>query len=234
MALHSLPVDGKVALLNLACTYAEFEAAHGRALLATRRQEARIAPQEQLFLATYPDVLHWLVLVADDAPETQIILPLLARLTDCSIRVDLRILRETDGFSTLAAVLDDAGASELLSDPDLPLLLIFDDEWQLQEQWGPFPHEMETLLEAWLERHPDFESLAEEGDSENQTRYAVLLDALTWEMRVWFNSGLDRACTQEICELLRGLASDDEGNDDEDDGDEDDGEDELEEELEAL
>jgi hypothetical protein len=134
-------------------------------------------------------------------------------LADCGIRFDLRIVcAADDGFGALSAWLEENGASDLLNDPDLPLLLLFDEEWQLQEQWGPYPQAMEPLLDAWLESHPSYEALADDESPAGQAEYAQLLDSLIWEMRIWFNTELDRVSGTEIAELLRGLVDDDADN----------------------
>jgi hypothetical protein len=211
-----LPVDAKTVLLSLTCTYGDYAAlAHEhRDMLNTRRMEVRIGPLEQAFLAAYPYVMHWLVLVSDDMPETPVILPLLARMAEIGPRIDLRILSEETDFAALQAVVDDSAVFDSLMDAELPLLLVFDEEWQLQEQWGPHPQAMETYLEEWLERHPEYEALADDdslqGSQQAQDDYARLLDKLIWDMRVWLNTELDRICATEICRLLSGLVDEDE------------------------
>ncbi|MEX1019555.1 MAG: hypothetical protein WDZ49_07850 [Litorilinea sp.] len=247
MATYPVALDTRLAFQMKACTYAEFLAATplNRTLLAVRGAEARQDAASQWFLAGFPDVLHWIVVVSEESPETAILLPLLARLAASSVRLDLRVVRDTEGFDELAAWLEECGTPDVLNDADLPLLFMFDEDWQLQEQWGPFPQAMEPYLEEWLERHPEYETLAEDetfdpqstpnavaedavvengaggATPEAQAAYAALLDLLGWEMRVWFNSGLDVACAQEICDLMRGLMDEDS----EDDGSDSDGSD---------
>lgn len=169
MAAYALALDSKLALQMKARTYAEFvqSTTLNRKLLALRLDEVRLLPALQWFLAGYPDVLHWVVVVAEDAPDTTVVLPLLARLAACSPRLDLHIICDGDGTDELGAWLEESGVADVLADADLPLLLIFDEEWQLQEQWGPFPQTLEPYFEAWLERHPEYETL-----SEDETFYA--------------------------------------------------------------
>lgn len=218
--MHPLKLDHKLALRLSACTFDEFvawistapafapSARAYRELLNVRRAEARIDPETQAFLAAYPDGMHWLVLVAEDAPETLVLLPLLDRLAEASVRISLRILREDDGFAFLSEVLDE-DAADLVSEPGLPLLLMFDEDWQLQEQWGPFPQAMEPFLDAWLERNPAYETVSEDESPTAQAEYAQMLEQLAWEMRIWFNTALDVATGQELCELLRTLVDED-------------------------
>jgi hypothetical protein len=174
-------------------------------ILRSRQSEIRIPWEEQDLLVNYPDHLHWVILLSEEAPETVVVVPILVRLATLSPRFALRILRDTDDLSGLNALVDDLDLLGSLSEVALPLLLIFDDEWQLQAQWGPHPQAIEPYLDEWFERHPEYEALAESNLPADQVRYASLLAQLTQEMRTWYNSGLNRACCAEVCALLTGL-----------------------------
>ncbi|GIV76328.1 thioredoxin family protein [Litorilinea aerophila] len=205
----ALPLRGEALAFTMALTPAEYlsqDTCAGRAI-HSRLQEVRLLPEDQHFFNAYPDVLHWIALVSEDTPDTAIVLPIWMRLAQCSPRIDLRIWRDTDDLSLLAPLVDDLDLTEDLADVELPLLLLFDEEWQYQDRWGPHPQAAEPYLEAWLERHPEYETLAEDESAEAQDAYGHLLDCLTWEMRVWYNSGLNHACVAEIRSLLESWQS---------------------------
>ena len=105
----------------------------------------------------------------------------------------------------LATLAEELDLNENLAELDLPLLLIFDEDWEFQGQWGPHPQEAERYLEEWFERNPAYETLAEADTPVAQKNYAALLEELTHEMRVWYNTDLNYACAQEVHELLASL-----------------------------
>ncbi len=179
-----------------------------RQFMHIRLDEVRLPPGQQEFLLNYPDILNFVMLVSDDAPETAVIVPIVQRITATSPRLTLRIIRDTDDLTMLESAVDD-----LVTDDetglDLPLLFLFDEEWNYQAQWGPQPEKAEAYLDQWLEQHPTYESFAESEDLEEQDLYWQLTDQLLYEMRVWYNSGLDKECIRELSELLATLVDDD-------------------------
>jgi hypothetical protein len=58
--------------------------------------------------------------------------------------------------------------------------------------------------------------LAESEAADDQAQFAALLEELTHEMRVWYNSGLNIACIAEVRALLAALLEDDTAEDEED------------------
>ncbi|CAN5873329.1 hypothetical protein BH10CHL1_BH10CHL1_36320 [soil metagenome] len=174
-------------------------------LLRGRYQEVRIPLAEQTFLLTYPDILNFIVLVNEESPDTLVVLPILVRMAAASPHFWLGILRDSDDLSMLNALIDEIDFAEDLGDLDLPLLLVFDEEWNFQGQWGPHPHEAERYLEEWFENHPEYAKLAEDETPLAQKTYATLLNQLTHEMRTWYNSDLNQACFLELRELLAGI-----------------------------
>lgn len=177
-----------------------------------RLQEVRIDADAQLFFNSYPDTLYFVLLVTVDDPDTLAVLPIVARIAASSPRFGLRILRDDADLSLMNMLVDEVDFLEDLDDLDLPQLYVFDEEWQLQEQWGPRPQEAEAYLESWLEQHPEYEALDDDSEA-----YGAVVTALNNEMRLWYNSGLTQACVAEIWQLLAGLQSDndsDETNDD--------------------
>jgi hypothetical protein len=103
---------------------------------------------------------------------------------------------------------DDQESPENLLTLDLPLAIFYDEEWQIQDRWGPQPQAIEPYLEAWLERNPEYEALADENSPEAQIKVTCLAERLAVEMRLWYNSGLNQACATEIRDLLAGLNED--------------------------
>ncbi|MCB0159154.1 MAG: thioredoxin family protein [Caldilineaceae bacterium] len=196
-----------------ACSWEEFLAHDNdlRVEYLIRLGETRLAPDAQLFFNSYPDTLYFVALVAVDDPDSLAVLPVLARIVAAGPRFGLRIVRDDGELALLDALLDDINLSEDLDDLDLPQLFVFDEEWQLQEQWGPRPQEAETRLEAWLEAHPEYEELDDDEDA-----YGQLVTVLMNEMRLWYNSGLTEVCVKEIRQLLAGLQNDDEADDNDD------------------
>lgn len=184
-------------------TYAEYLAASPqRQFLEMRRREIRLAPDDQLYFTAYPDLAHWLIVAADDSPDTLLVLPIIAHMAASIPRLTLRVVREEDAPSLLAALMDDADLLATLGDADLPLLISFDEEWHFQETWGPHPAAVEPYLDQWLADHPESEQLADDDSPEGIAAYARLVEKLLYEARLWYNSGLNHACVQELRGLL--------------------------------
>lgn len=214
-----LPLQQKIFSFTAGLTAQEFFAVTPALtkLMQQRLRELRIPVALQDFFISYPDILHFALLVSEDAPGTAIILPLWMRITQLSPRFSLRIFRDTDNLNLLNQITDDLDLNEDLAELELPLCLLFDEEWNYQAQWGPQPQEADPLLDQWFEQHGEYEALAEDETPEAQQKYALLIQELVQQMRIWYNSGLDRASLQEICDLLVSLREDDEreGNQDE-------------------
>ncbi len=205
--VKTLLVQQKALAFTSSLTFGEFleKSPTLAPLLRGRYQEVRIPLVDQTFLLTYPDILNFIVLVNEESPDTLVVLPMLVRMAAASPHFWLGILRDNDDLSMLDGLMDEIDFAEDLADLDLPLLLVFDEEWNFQGQWGPHPQEAERYLEEWFEHHPEYAKLAEDETPIAQKTYATLLTELTHEMRVWYNGDLNRACFQEIHELLASL-----------------------------
>ncbi|MEZ4725717.1 MAG: thioredoxin family protein [Caldilineaceae bacterium] len=209
-----LPIQQKIFSFTTGLTAAEFLAATPALakLLRQRLAEVRVPTPIQEFFVTYPDLLHFALLVSEDAPETPIILPIWMRVAQLSPRFSLRIFRDTDNLNLLNQITDDLELGEDLTEVELPLCLLFDEEWNYQTQWGPHPQAAEPFLDQWFEEHGEYETLAEDDSPAAQRNYALLIQDLIQQMRVWYNSELDRACLQEIRDLLASLREEDESD----------------------
>ena len=198
----SLPVFSEFA--NLVTAYGE--------LLATRYAEVRLPADLQELVTRFPDVIHIVAVVTEGDPDTAAVLPIVARLVDASVRLDLRIVEDEDEDSLrpLALLLPDLDIAAALDEWDLPQIFLFDEEWEIQAQWGPRPAAADASVEAWLAAHPDYEVLEGEESPAAVVAHAELTHALLYEMRVWYNSGLTRACLDEWRDLLLGLLPADE------------------------
>lgn len=206
----------KTLLYSRAMTYREYRASeydpsaardYGSAsfrldFLEARDREIRLLPEEQAYFTAYPDLMHWLVVVADDSPDSLVVLPVVAHVAAWAPRLSLRVMSEDEAADLLPALVDDPGLLAAWADADLPLLLSFDEEWHFQEQWGPHPQAIEPLLDRWLAEHGDYERLSEDESSAGQAAYARLLEQLLYELRLWYNSSLNQACGEELCALL--------------------------------
>lgn len=206
-----LPIHQKLFSFTTGLTAQEFLTATPALadLLRRRLSEIRVPTPIQDFLITYPDMLNFALLLSEEAPETAIIAPIWMRVAQLSPRFSLRIFRDTDHLNLLNQITDDLDLNEDLAEIELPLCLLFDEEWNYQAQWGPHPQAAEPFLDKWFEEHGEYELLAEDDTPEAQHKYAALIQDLIQQMRVWYNSGLDRACLQEIHELLAGLREED-------------------------
>jgi hypothetical protein len=210
LGLKPLPILQKAFTITANMTFREYLAAlstEQRQFMQMRQAEVRLPPTYQDFLLNYPDVLNIVVLVADDAPETAIVLPVIEQIAVSSPRLVVRILRDTDDLTRLEAAVDDLELDHM-NEVDLPRLFIFDEEWNWQAQWGPQPEGAEAYLDAWLEAHPTYERLAESDDLDDQDLYWQLTEQLLHEMRMWYNSTLDKECVREVCDLLATLNDD--------------------------
>ncbi len=208
-----LPLD-KTMAFNHCQTYAMFlleQADQGR-LLTQRYAETRLLPDVQNAMVQYPDTLSILALVDGEDPDTVAVLPIIARLIDSAPRVQLRLLADEDDLTALAMLLPDFDEDSALEEWDLPQFFVFDEDWELQGQWGPRPAASERNLEAWLSRYPDYEALAEDESETGVARFAELTEKLVQEMRLWYNSGLSADCQTEFCEILASLQAPDEAS----------------------
>jgi Thioredoxin len=180
--------------------------------LQNRRREVRLSGETQEFLVNYPDALHWVVLLSEDAPETTVVMPIMVRMAQASPRFTLHLAGDHELPALLNTLADDLELNGDAPEIDLPQLLLYDEEWNFQGQWGPHPQAADPYLDEWFAQHPEYETLAESAAPADQEKYALLLNELTHEMRVWYNSGLNRAAIQEIHALLATLLeeSDDE------------------------
>ncbi|HMN30673.1 MAG TPA: hypothetical protein PKE45_21150, partial [Caldilineaceae bacterium] len=160
-------------------------------------------------------VLNMLLLVDEESPEMVAVAPVLVALAHSSARFSLRILRSTDDLSALDRLVDELDLVGSSGEIALPLLLVFDEEWNYQGQWGPHPQAAEPFWESWFDRFPEYEDLATATTAEGQASYAALLATLTQEMRVWYNSGLSAACIREVQGLLAGLIDEESAEDEE-------------------
>lgn len=168
----------------------------------------RIDPDTQLYLATYPNWLSWIVLVEDQTPDTALIVPILVRMADACPRLELRIISDSTDLAALNELADDdLDLEEELDNIDLPLLLFFDEEWNQQARWGPRPAAAEKRLDDWLAAHPEYEALLDDEKSDNSPALEQLIHQLTHQMRLWYNDDLIAACVGEIRAILEKLES---------------------------
>lgn len=220
----ALPAQQKSLIYTTAMSYADYLAqSASREWLRIRQGEVRLLPEDQAFFAAYPDTAHWLIVLSDESPDTVAVLPVLMRMAACCPRLDVRLVLDDDEqLAQVAALVDDASVAAGLADADFPLLLVFDEEWHYQDQWGPHPSEIEPFLDKWLAENPDFEQLSEDESPAAQSAYEQLLDELTQVMRLWYNSELTQAAVAEVRSLMAGLREASGGDEDEDDDGQDD------------
>lgn len=176
--------------------------------LRQRAAEVRLSAEEQSFFSTYPDFLHLVALVSEETPDSWIVPPIWARIAASSPRFTIRLLTEEDDLSPLACLLDEGDLGTFLSEIELPQLFIFDEEWNLQGQWGPHPQGFDSFLDAWLADYPEYERLTESDEPTDIANYTILAEQLTGEMRMWYNEILNQECASEIRLLLGGLSQD--------------------------
>jgi len=170
----------------------------------------RIPTPLQDYFINYPEQLNFALLISEDAPETAMILPLWMRITQLSPRFALRIFRDTDNLNLLNQLLEEVDLLEEVGELELPLCFLFDEEWNQQSQWGPHAQAAEPYFDQWFEQNSDYETLADDEAPEAQRRYAALINDLIYQMRVWYNSELDRATFQEIRDLFAALRDEEE------------------------
>ncbi|HXF60921.1 MAG TPA: thioredoxin family protein [Caldilineaceae bacterium] len=185
----------KSLVYHTAPTVAEYlEATRQRDLLKARLREIRLAPHAQAYVVSYPHVVYLLTVVAEDSPATIAVLPVLAHLAAMCPRLTLRVLEREAAAGSLATLLGEQAATIRLDDAHLPLLLAFDQAWQCHGSWGPHPRAIEPYLAKW-----------QAGQPEMGTPETGLREPPVHEMRLWYNSGLNQACAQEVCALLAGI-----------------------------
>lgn len=171
--------------------------------LRRRYDTIRLHQDDQAYLSTYSTWLYLVLLVTEDSPDTMMITPVLERVAEISPRLDLRIAPDDADLTLLNELVDDeVDLEEELDDLDLPLLFIFDEEWNQRTQWGPRPQAAEERLDDWLEENPEYETLLADEEAEDSEELTRLVDELTNLMRLWYNDDLTRACVTEIREIL--------------------------------
>ncbi|MCI0554391.1 MAG: thioredoxin family protein [Anaerolineae bacterium] len=207
----ALPTSQKATSFTMGLTFEEFlqESPHLELWLRKRLGEVRIPQDDQTYFVTYPEHLNFLILLSEDAPETLVVTPVLVRALASCPRCLLQIVRDTDDVGPLARLLEEQGLTGVLSDIEPPTLFVFDDEWNYRGQWGPHPQGAEPYLDEWFVRYPAYEILADRDDSADLSAYVELLEQLTHEMRVWYNSGLNQACVREVRMLMASLLAED-------------------------
>lgn len=179
-------------------------------LLLARMDEARITPELQIRCGEFADPLLLLAVINFEIPDVVGVLPLWNQIARSSPRAELRVVCDEE-MPLLERILN--GESPLDLDAlELPLLLLLDEEFQVQAQWGPRPQAAERYIDEWLAKHSDFERLAEDESPEGTAAFAALNLDLTRSMRIWYNSGLDAECSAELDRLLATLQSDAEEN----------------------
>jgi hypothetical protein len=195
----------KVLAYGRGLSYQEFVGRTARYanLLRIRYDETRLGPALQMAAVAFPETINILALVSEEDPDTLAVLPIVARLADAGVHLQLRILCDDEDLAPLGTLVPDLDLATLLDDWDLPQFLCFDEDWYLQAQWGPRPARAEAQVEGWLAVHPEYEQLADDETTEGHDRYLALLDELVYEMRVWYNSSLARSCQDEWLDLLR-------------------------------
>jgi len=173
--------------------------------LRQRAGEVRLSADDQSYFSTYPDFLHFVALISEETPDSWIVPPIWARIAQASPRFSLRIATDTENLSALAFLLDESNMPAFLEELVLPALFVFDEEWNLQAQWGPHPQNFFTILDSWLAEYPEYERLTESDDPADIAAYTILAEQLAGEMRVWYNDSLNRECAGEIRLLLARL-----------------------------
>lgn len=215
-----LPVRSPIFAFTNGLTYPELaqESATLTDLLMRRVEEVHLSVEDQLFLANYPDFYHLVAIVEEDSPDTVAIAPVLYAIALAGPRLDLRFVRSDDDLSLLNRLMDEVDLGEE-SDLDLPLLIVLDEEWKYQSHWGPRPEAADEKLEQWMAANPDFERLSEKENEDELTsaeeqQLASLVTNLLHQMRLWYNSGLDRVVITEVCGLLNELVDEETSVDD--------------------
>jgi hypothetical protein len=209
-----IPMRERIFAFTAGLTYSEYldQAGASADIIRRRYGMVQLAPADQLFLVTCPDWYYLVLLVTEEIPDTLMVLPTVARLAAASPRLSLRIVRDDDDLSLLNRLVDDMDLEADLADLDLPLLFIFDDEWNQQALWGPRPQAAEDRLDQWLADHPEYEDLLADDTVEDADELAGLMEDLTHEMRVWYNDDLTQACISEIVAELKDLQADDDAD----------------------
>lgn len=177
-----------------------------RSLMSRRLDAVRLKADDQLYLSTYPRWLYLILLVSDETPDTFMVTPIVQRLCESASRIEMRIVPDNAPLGLLDAILDEQIIlEEDLPDMDLPVLFIFNDEWNQIGQWGPRPQAAEERLDAWLAANPEYEKLLSE-DLDDSPELDRLFDELTSLMRFWYNDDLTGACVSEIRAILQSFA----------------------------
>jgi hypothetical protein len=215
--MTTIPLTQRSLAFTASPTWAEFleQTADLAPAIRNRLREVRIPVECQSFFVQYPYVLNLFLLVDEESPEMVVVAPVLAALAQASARFSLRIVRSTDDLSALDRLVDELELIGSINEIVLPLLLVFDEDWNYQGQWGPHPQAAEAFWESWFDRFPEYDDLAIATTAEGQASYAALLAILTQEMRVWYNSGLTAACIREVQGLLAGLLDEESAGDEE-------------------
>ncbi len=166
----------------------------------------RLQPDDQAFFTTYPNWLSCVLLVEEDVPDTFLVTPVLARIAEACPRLELRVVLDDADLTLLNDLIDEEiDLFTDLDDLDLPLLFVFDEEWNQQGQWGPRPAAAEERLDAWLAANPDYERLLAEEELEDTRVLDQLMDELTEQMRLWYYDDLNQETVAEIRALLESI-----------------------------
>lgn len=201
-------VHDRAVILQSAPTYAEYLQANPctAPMLRARQQEIRLAPDDQVYLCLMPNAIHMVVVASPDSPSTLAVVPVLARLARTSPRISFWVLDAEAGIDLVQQLVNESDIDQALSSRELPLLVLFDTAQRYLGHWGPHPAGFASQMNAWLSRHPDRGTLGEiEASADPPGRCPALRKELTYEMCLWYNSGLNQACVAEVRSLLESV-----------------------------
>lgn len=171
-------------------------------MLRQRLASTRLQPDDQTYFAEYPNWVHLILLASEETPDTTMVAPIVQRIAESGPRFDFRIVPDVTDLSLLNDILDDElDLDEDLAGLELPVLFIFDEEWNQVGQWGPRPQTAEERLDGWLAANPAYENLLNE-DVDDSDELDRLFDELTHLMGFWYNTDLTDACVAEIRQVL--------------------------------
>ncbi len=176
-----------------------------RRFMRRRAAWTRLRDEDQAFFAAYPRPLQWVLLVSDEMPDSMLVTPIVHTVAEASPRLSLSIVCDDMDLTVLNEMLDDEiDLATDLEEMDLPILFVFDEEWNQVAMWGPRPQAAEERLEAWLAAHPDYERLLAEED-EDGPELNRLMAELIGLMSLWYNDDLTQATVDELRTLMDDL-----------------------------
>ncbi len=167
-----------------------------RERLEEARADDRLAEELRRRASEYPQPVRATVTTEDWCGDSALNLPILASLFE-KAGIELRVFRGSE-LGELKERYEADG------DDHIPVLSLWDSEWNELGRWIEAPSAIEPKKNAWKAKRPHFMELyaQRESDRDAAKRFAALYRDFLSEMAQWYRDGMWEETQKEIVDLL--------------------------------